>query len=163
VTETAEVQALQEAVVYWLPRLRSRPEHRLHWVLDRALTRDGNIASGYDHMAWAFSLDYGAIWKAAHDIVCHEDNRKHIHRALTAANVTYIAQILTPHFGFTTGFDIPPTTVTIAVLVLKIGLDEFCRRTASGDQSKGTSKSKPAKKSAGRGSGGGSITKGPFD
>jgi hypothetical protein len=65
-------------------------------------------------------------------VVCEARNKKLISDQLTTGNVTTIVNALLPVFGIAAGAVLPLSIVALAVLLLKIGLNVYCRDVNSG-------------------------------
>lgn len=96
----------------------------------RRVPRVGNLTTGW--------MDLSAYYNLARRIICPDDNKKLVARYLTATNVTAVASLLPSRFGIGPDMttEVPSHFVfAFAVLVLQLGINDFCRSIDSSKSS----------------------------
>lgn len=124
---SVDYDLIRDQVEHRLPTVESKPEEELYADV-------GRIALQY--VSFAVSPSHGQMVRAGkefvetdqgiHDVICNTDNKGLILGTIDAANVTSVIVLLAPVLGFPPAA-VPAAVISLAVLVLKVGINAFCR------------------------------------
>lgn len=127
------MSSLQEESEKYRPEVEKYLPYLEHRTLDELREEVGKLPvakelaaeAGHPHLEGAeagFLLENHARLRA---VICNSDNRKLISDLIDAGNVSAVIALLGPVLGIP-GAGIPLGIIALAILLLKLGLNEYC-------------------------------------
>lgn len=123
-----DMTSIHTQVEKQLPTMENQSNEVLYAMIGRGIVFQGAafLVSPTEEELTRAGKQFVETHQGIHEVICNADNKSVILGAIDVTSITAVVSLLVPIFGFPPTA-VPAAVIALAVLIFKIGVNQFCR------------------------------------